>query len=85
VELHLDKPPLVPLYNVLLWVIAAPLGEAGYTRMKWRRTGDCFQRWLLAVFTFLVCRIRTSTAVTKCARSNDARQGVPIGHSLLRA
>ena len=28
VELHLDKPPLVPLYNVLLWVIAAPLGEA---------------------------------------------------------
>jgi hypothetical protein len=41
--------------------------------------------WLLAVFTFLVCRIRTSTAVTKCARSIDARQGAPVGHLLLRA
>ena len=28
-ELHLDKPPLVPLYNAILWVNAAPLGEAG--------------------------------------------------------
>jgi hypothetical protein len=29
VELHLDKPPLVPLYNVILWVNAAPFCEVG--------------------------------------------------------
>jgi hypothetical protein len=86
VELRLGKPTLAPLYNaacpgrsVSAWQSARSPAEV------WWRTGDSFQYLLLAAITFLVCRIRTSTAVTKCARSIDARQGVPVDHLLHRA
>ncbi len=96
-ELYLDKPhPRSPVQRHTLGQCCSAW-RGRLTQERWRRTGGGLRRWLLAVFTFFVCRTRTSTAVIhhssrggeepplQCARLNDARQGVPVGHLLLRA